>query len=451
MVQNGSNDIEQMSLELADKEAKKTDYEDNKEADEDSLTHLKIFSYILVCFIHITAQYVLESPAGLEDTIIKVMKVNTAQYDLLFSVYGWPNIVLCLVGGVIVDRFLGLRVGYIFFLTLLTTGQLVIALGAFSNQFWLMLVGRFFCGCGGEMVKVMHRTFAAAWLKKYVIIAFAVQICFGRSGGTLALAASQPLYEGYRFIKTPLYRLAAVFLTGFVFTLVCLILATIVVTLMKTSKKAETDLKSLLHDLKDFSFSFWLMFGIYFTYFPIIFSFSSIGQVYFIDKFGLSIHFASMANAIVFGGVILLVPFLGIVINFIGFLLNWVMASYKLLLLSHISYILSLYWMSYIPFISSFVASISYGIAGVVFYSIPSHLIQKHQLTTAYSLLVLANNIGLSLLTVIIGILVDQGGYLMVEIFMVSVLCIGVALTFHLMLINPNINVSGYQRRKENK
>lgn len=410
---------------------------------------IHIFSYLLVCFIHVTAQYILESPAGLELSIIQVMKVTTAEYNLLFSFYAWPNLILCLVGGLIIDRILGLRAGYLGFIAIINSGQLLIMLGAFFNKFWLMLIGRLLVGSGGEMLKAIHRAFAALWLKDYIIIALSIQIMFGRLGGTLALAIGEPIYQSLYIIEPPLYRLGTVLSIGFGLTFICFILAIVVVILMRheMSRKAERSLKSLFVDLKDFSLSFWLVFVIILTFLAIIFSFSIIGQVFFIDKFGLSVNQASFANAIIFGGVVVLVPFLGFTINKVGFILYWLIGCYCLLILAHLLYISCEYWMHFIPFIGSFSASLAYGMFGVTAFAIPSYLIQKHQLTTAYSLLQLANNIGISTFTVINGILIDTKGYLLVEIFLTSIVFTGLVATIFLLLVNPGINVSGYNKK----
>ena len=72
---------------------------------------------------------------------------------------------MCLVGGVFVDKVLGLRLGYVLFVLTSTLGQLVLSLGAFSDIYWIMLVRRFFVGISNEMIKVLHKSFAAIWLK----------------------------------------------------------------------------------------------------------------------------------------------------------------------------------------------------------------------------------------------------------------------------------------------
>jgi hypothetical protein len=37
------------------------------------------------------------------------MKITTSQFMLMYSLYSWPNVFLCFVGGFLMDKVLGLR------------------------------------------------------------------------------------------------------------------------------------------------------------------------------------------------------------------------------------------------------------------------------------------------------------------------------------------------------
>ena len=53
------------------------------------------------------------------------MGVDTTQYQLLYSVYSWPNIILSVFGGFLIDRLLGIRWGAILFATFVCLGQVI--------------------------------------------------------------------------------------------------------------------------------------------------------------------------------------------------------------------------------------------------------------------------------------------------------------------------------------
>ena len=56
------------------------------------------------------------------------MNVDTTQYTLLYSLYSWPNVILSLIGGVLIDRVLGVRIGTLVFSLLITLGQVTLCL-----------------------------------------------------------------------------------------------------------------------------------------------------------------------------------------------------------------------------------------------------------------------------------------------------------------------------------
>jgi MFS family permease len=71
------------------------------------------------------------------------------EFNLLYSVYSFPNIILPFFGGYLVD-FIGVRFGIILFSTLICLGQAVFAFSASIKNYPLALVGRIIFGLGGE-------------------------------------------------------------------------------------------------------------------------------------------------------------------------------------------------------------------------------------------------------------------------------------------------------------
>jgi len=45
-----------------------------------------------------------DNPGALQDNFIADMDISTAQFAMLYSWYSWPNVVLCFVGGFLLDR-----------------------------------------------------------------------------------------------------------------------------------------------------------------------------------------------------------------------------------------------------------------------------------------------------------------------------------------------------------
>ena len=93
------------------------------------------------------------------------MGVSVTKYALLYSLYSWPNVILSVFGGYLLDRVFGVRLGTVIFSAFVCLGQvcnqgwsdsplsllslslqLVFSLGAFVDHYWLMLAGRFVFG-----------------------------------------------------------------------------------------------------------------------------------------------------------------------------------------------------------------------------------------------------------------------------------------------------------------
>ena len=64
-----------------------------------------------------------DNPAALQKEIKRDMHVDTSSFMMLYSLYSWPNVIVCFFGGFLVDRVLGVRWGAIIFGLLLLVGH----------------------------------------------------------------------------------------------------------------------------------------------------------------------------------------------------------------------------------------------------------------------------------------------------------------------------------------
>ena len=104
-----------------------------------------------------------DGPGALQSEIKSNLNITTAQFSSLYAWYCWPNAVLPIVGGFLMDRVLGIRFGTMVFAMFIVIGQLLFALGGFVDRLWVMEIGRFVFGIGGESLAVAQNTYAVAW------------------------------------------------------------------------------------------------------------------------------------------------------------------------------------------------------------------------------------------------------------------------------------------------
>ena len=217
------------------------------------------YKYLFLFFlssVRLLSLYCYEFSSGIEDTIIKVMGVTTAEYGLLFSVSAWPSIILCLIGGILVDRLVGLRLGLLIVVSSVLLGQIIWAIGGFTDMYSIMLVGRFFIGAGNELDIVIDHAFKAVWFKEDLPLVVSIDAAFGRIGGTSAILLPQVIYDSFSIFRSSNSRLGVTLLTAAGFMIVGLIFSQLVI-------------KSILIRLfKQVSLTFWLITVVYAAYFP---------------------------------------------------------------------------------------------------------------------------------------------------------------------------------------
>jgi len=88
------------------------------------------------------------------------------RFNLLYSVYSFPNCVLPFFGGLVSDK-LGVRLTGVIFMGLIMLGQIITAVGCtISNAdtaWYVMWLGRTVFGLGGESLSVAQSAFVGAW------------------------------------------------------------------------------------------------------------------------------------------------------------------------------------------------------------------------------------------------------------------------------------------------
>lgn len=113
---------------------------------------------------------------------------------LLYSIYGLPNMILPLFGGVLMDRWLGVRWGAILMAFLIFLGQTVFALGILGTAYPWCVVGRFIFGLGGESLTVAQNTFTTRWFDgAQLALVFGLVLAFSRIGSAVNFVVTPAL------------------------------------------------------------------------------------------------------------------------------------------------------------------------------------------------------------------------------------------------------------------
>ncbi|KAG8332077.1 Major facilitator super domain-containing protein 1 [Homalodisca vitripennis] len=268
------------------------------------------------------------------------MGLSTAEFTLLYAVYAWPNVLLCFIGGFLIDRVFGIQFGTILYAFIVVIGQLIFAAGAYSDSFGLMLVGRFVFGIGGESLAVAQNNYAVVWfMGKELNTVFGLQLSFARVGSTVNLVVLGPLYN---WVEQFYHGHTCLGVTLFIATATCImsLLAALLLGLLR--KKKDTSARdnpnnevARITDVKDFNVTFWLICVICVVYYVAIFPLIALGKVFFERKFDMTENDASWANSILYITSAAFSPVSGYLVDKTGRNVFWVSISIFFTIIGH--------------------------------------------------------------------------------------------------------------------
>nr|XP_055051865.1 major facilitator superfamily domain-containing protein 1 isoform X1 [Misgurnus anguillicaudatus] len=420
----------------------------------------RIVVLCFMCFLGFGSYFCYDNPAALQTQVIQDMNLNTASFMQLYAWYSWPNVVLCFLGGFLLDRVFGIRWGTIIFASFVLLGQIIFAAGALVNHFWLMEVGRFVFGIGGESLAVAQNTYAVNWFKgKELNLVFGLQLSMARLGSTVNMNVIGWVYSriqmmvgsaGYTTLGITLMISASTCLFSLICSLVLGFLDRRAERILH-KEQGKTGEVIKLTDVKDFPLSLWLIFIICVGYYVAIFPFIGLGQVFFIEKFSFTPVQARAINSVVYIISAPASPLLGFVVDKTGRNIMWVLLAVVTTLFSHVMLAFTL-WN---PWIAMSILGLSYSLLACALWPMVAFVVPEHQLGTAYGFMQSIQNLGLALISMAAGTILDTRGYLFLEVFFIACVCLALIAVVLLYLYNSykdgELNLSASSRAQRTK
>ncbi|CAD8147772.1 unnamed protein product [Paramecium pentaurelia] len=118
----------------------------------------------LACFLLFGDAYAFDNPMALQSTIQTEMNLNNVQFNMLYSIYSAPNIILPFFGGILIDK-IGVRVSILIFSSILILGQSIVVIGGYSLSYGTMLAGRCIFGIGSESLNAAQAAIMSQWFQ----------------------------------------------------------------------------------------------------------------------------------------------------------------------------------------------------------------------------------------------------------------------------------------------
>lgn len=249
--------------------------------------------------------------------------LNARDYNLLYAIYAWTNAVLVIFAGFLIDK-VGNAIGLFLFSFLCVLGSSIFTVGSMlygsTAMFPLMLLGRLLFGSGNGALTVVQNRLTSFWFEgKELALAFGVTLAFSRAGSVLNFFFTESLYEMLGMSGT-LWLGAG--LCGFGF-----VSAIIVIALDKYGTKqlgTDGDIKSASKlvkpkDILNFNVSFWLLALTIMFFYNGVFPFVADAAKFIHDKYKIDQKVSSYYAGAVYDVSMVLSPFLGGIIDYVGF------------------------------------------------------------------------------------------------------------------------------------
>ncbi|KRT85788.1 membrane transporter [Oryctes borbonicus] len=399
----------------------------------------RFIALLFMCFLGFGSYFCYDNPGALVHNFKNDLNLSESDFMLLYSLYSWPNVILCFIGGFLIDRVFGIRLGTNIYMFITLVGHLIFAYGTYYNTFYVMAIGRFIFGIGGESVAVAQNNYAVLWFKgKELNMVFGIQLSLVRVGSAVNFWVMEPIYDwvqqfylGYQCLGVVLFIAGLTCLLSMICSLMMGILDARAEKLLRRNINAPGEV-ARLSDVKDFPAILWLISIICVAYYATIFPFIAEGKDFLEQRFGLTPQQASMANSMIYIVSAVASPFFGILIDKVGKNLTWVIVSILITAVAH-----SLLVFTYLnPFIGTvqlkfrlikgilyndhffqITMGLGYSLLASALWPLVALITPEYQMGTAYGICQAIQNLGNAVMSILTGVVVGKYGYFWLEIF----------------------------------
>ncbi|MEJ0038171.1 MAG: MFS transporter [Gammaproteobacteria bacterium] len=360
--------------------------------------------FLAVSLASVGNYYVYDSIGPVADLLSSQLGFSDTQIGTLNAIYSLPNIFMVLVGGVLVDRFNARSVTVTTAIVCLL-GAILTALG---SRFPVMAAGRLLFGLGAEtMIVAMTVAFAQWFTGRHFALFFALNISVSRLGSYLADRSpsfARSLYEqGW---QPPLWLAV-----GFGAMAVAGSIGYWLVdrreaprgTLAIAPPPDRIDWSNLLR----FRAAYWYTVALCVAFYSVIFPFRSTFSIkYFQHAHQLSLEEASTLNSYVFLAAVFATPAFGFLVDRIG-RHGLLMAVGALMLPLSFVFLGMTGGNLWLPTV---LLGVAFSLVPAVLWPAVARYVEPHQLGTAYGLMTMMQNLGLTIANVIAGYINDTSG-----------------------------------------
>lgn len=275
---------------------------------------LRWSALLLISLAMMGNYYIYDSISPLADLLKAQLGFSDSNIGLLNAIYSFPNILMVLVGGLIIDR-IGTRTSVVIFTFLIALGAIITAV---TGNIYIMATGRLVFGLGAESMIVAITTIIARWFKgKELSFAFGLNLTVARLGSFLALNSPSWGKSLYEYWQSPLWVTVA----GGIFALVSIIiyygLDLYAVKNYEMPKDGEQD-KIDFKEVFKFGKSFWFISALCVTFYSAMFPFQTFAIKFFQEAHGTTREVGGNLSSILTLAAMIFTPLFGLLSDKIG-------------------------------------------------------------------------------------------------------------------------------------
>jgi MFS family permease len=372
--------------------------------------------------------YIYDSISPLADLLKTQLGFSDANIGLLNAIYSFPNIIMVLVGGIIIDR-IGTRKAVLIFTTLVMLGSLLTAI---KGDIFVMAAGRLLFGLGAESMIVAITTIIARWFKgKELSFAFGLNLTLARLGSFMALNSPMWAKSYYNYWQNPLWISVYAGISALVFIAIYYFVD------LASSKKYElppegNQDKVVLKEIFGFGRAFWFITALCVTFYSAMFPFQTFAIKFFQEVHGTSREVGGNLSSILTLSAMIFTPLFGLLADrinkksylmmFGSFLIVpvYLIMAYKvdlatpLGLTGNVDININFFDIhTSIPvylIIPMSMMGIAFSLIPAVMWPYVALVVDSSKLGTAYGLMTMIQNIGLFSFNLLIGFSNDQFG-----------------------------------------
>ncbi|MFA6820042.1 MAG: MFS transporter, partial [Bacteroidaceae bacterium] len=387
---------------------------------------------LIVAFTMMMGYFITDVMSPLEDMLETQLHWTSSEYGFFSGAYGYINVFLLMLffGGLILDK-MGVRFTGLLSCSLMLIGAAIkfYAISSVSPdsmvnvpflgygdgiriQVLIASLGFAIFGVGCEITGITVSKIIAKWFTGHeMALAMGVQVALARIGTAGALAFSPRIAKAFTLSAPILFGTVCLCIGLLAYIVYCVMDKKLDKSVERVqSETAEEDEGFKLRDLGVIfrNPGFWLVTFLCLLFYSGVFPFLKFATKLMIYKYNVPDTWASKIPAILPFGTILLTPLFGTLYDRIGKGATLMIIGSVILTAVHICFalpILNTYWFAIILMI----------LLGIAFSLVPSamwpsvpKIIPMKQLGSAYAVIFYIQNIGLSLVPVLIGKVIDD-------------------------------------------